>query len=107
MGQSARQQARRRVMQEHARRRREREVAERRCSSLGVDVAVALEERDAPVGRYEMAAGCALMKLTRDEGVNVAEDHLGGEYSNLTTVLGQQVGAAFVCHFRVGHHSVS
>ncbi|MCL4369254.1 MAG: hypothetical protein M1337_08865, partial [Actinobacteria bacterium] len=62
-----------RVMQAHARRRRERDAAERPRSSHGVDVAMALEERDAAVQRHEEAAGRALATLTRDEGVNVAD----------------------------------
>ena len=36
-------------------------------------MAVALTERDAAVERLERAAGTALLKLTRDEGLTLAE----------------------------------
>ena len=73
MGQSVRQTARKSALETQAKRRRERAQAERRCSALGVDVAVALTERDAAVERLERAAGTALVKLTRDEGRTLAE----------------------------------
>ena len=60
MGQSVRQVARRQALEAQAKRRRERAEIERRCSALGVDVVVALTERDAAVERYERAAGVAL-----------------------------------------------
>ena len=67
MGQSIRQTARMSALETQAKRRRERAEAERRWSALGVDVAVALTERDAAVDRLERAAGAALVKLTGDE----------------------------------------
>lgn len=73
MGQSIRQRARARAVQAIAQRRRERAEAEKRCLGLGVDVAVALGERDEAVRRLEVLAGRALVKLTRDEGVNLAD----------------------------------
>ena len=81
MGQSVRQTARKSALATQAKRRRERAEAERRYSALGVDVAVALTERIVAVERLERAAGTALLKLTRDEGLSLAEacewaDHL-------------------------------
>lgn len=73
MGQSIRQRARARAVQAAAQRRRERAEAEKRCLALGVDVAVALGERDEAVRRRELRAGEALVKLTRDEGVNISD----------------------------------
>ena len=72
MGQSVRQTARKAALATQAKRRRERAEAERRCSALGVDVAVALTERDAAVERLERAAGLALAKLTGEEGLTLA-----------------------------------
>ena len=72
MGQSVRQTARKSALATQAKRRRERAEAERRCSALGIDVAVALTERDAAVDRLERAAGAALVKLTRDEGLTLS-----------------------------------
>ena len=73
MGQSVRQTARKSALQTQAKRRRERARAERRWSALGVDVAVALTERDAAVTRYERAAGATLVKLTHNEGLTLLE----------------------------------
>lgn len=72
MGHSIRQAARKSALAAQAKRRSERAEAERRCSALGVDVAVALTERDAAVERLERAAGSALLKLTRDEGLTLS-----------------------------------
>ena len=75
MGQSVRQTARRSALATQAKRRRERGErgeAERRWSALGIDVAVALTERDAAVDRLERVAGAALAKLTRDEGLTLS-----------------------------------
>ena len=71
MGQSVRQTARKSALETQAKRRRERAEAERRWSALGIDVAVALTERDAAVDRLERAAGTALLKLTREEGLTL------------------------------------
>lgn len=73
MSQSVRQTARKSALQTQAKRRRERVEAERRWSALGIDVAVALTERDAAVQRYERAAGAALVKLAGEEGLTLAE----------------------------------
>jgi len=73
MGQSVRQTARRAALETQAKRRRERAEAGRRCSALGIDVAVALTERDAAIERFERAAGAAFLKLTRDEGLALPE----------------------------------
>ena len=72
MGQSVRQTARKSALASQAKRRSERAEAERRWSALGVDVAVALTERDAAVERLERAAGAALLKLTGDEGLTLS-----------------------------------
>ena len=72
MGQSVRQTARKSALATQAKRRHERAQAERRCSALGIDVAVALTERDAAVDRLERAAGAALVKLTGDEGLTLS-----------------------------------
>ena len=72
MGKSVRQAARKSALAAQAKRRRERAEAERRCSALGIDVAVALTERDAAVQRYERAAAATLVKLTRDEGLTLS-----------------------------------
>ena len=73
MGQSVRQIARRQALEAQTKRRRERAEAERRMSALGVDVVVALTERDAAVARLERAAGEALEKLTHDEHLTINE----------------------------------
>jgi hypothetical protein len=73
MGQSVRQVARRRALEAQAKRRQERAAVEKRCSALGVDVVVALTERDAAVRRYERAAGTALAALMDAEGLTIAD----------------------------------
>lgn len=73
MGQSVRQVARRQALEAQAMRRRQRAEAERRRSALGVDVVVALTERDAAVRRYERAAAAALVSLTNTEGLTIAD----------------------------------
>ena len=57
----------------HRQGRELRAEAERRCSALGVDIAVALTERDAAIERLERTAGAALLKLTLDEGLTLTE----------------------------------
>jgi hypothetical protein len=73
VGQSVRQAARRSALETQAKRRAARAEAMRRWSALGVDVLVALSERDAAVQRLERAAGTAMRKLTRDEGLTLPE----------------------------------
>lgn len=73
MGQSVRQGARRRALEAQALRRREQVEVERRRSALGVDVVVALSERDAAIARWERLAGEALVKLTRDERLTLRD----------------------------------
>lgn len=70
MSSSIRQQARARALQAQEARRRERAAEDKRRSALGVEVAVALQERDELTHRLELAAGQALMRLMRDEGVS-------------------------------------
>lgn len=73
MAQSVRQAARQKALEAQRAKRREREASERRRGALGVDVTVAIEERDAAVARHELAAGQALRALTRDEGVSLQD----------------------------------
>jgi len=73
VGQSVRQGARRRALEAQALRRREQVEVERRRSALGVDVVVALSERDAAIARWERLAGEALVKLTRDERLTLRD----------------------------------
>lgn len=73
MGKSVRQEARARAMAAQEAKRRERRAAEKRCSLLGVDVVVALADRDAAVARLEVAAGIALDLLVEREGVAEAD----------------------------------
>lgn len=72
MGHSVRQAARKSALAAQAMRRRERAEAERRWSALGVDVVVALTERDAAVERLERVAAAALLKLTDDERLTLS-----------------------------------
>ncbi|MCK5890257.1 hypothetical protein [Aeromicrobium sp.] len=71
MGRSIRQQARLTALQAQASRRRERAAADKRRSDLGIEVAVALQERDELTRRLEVAAGQALVRLMCDEGVTL------------------------------------
>ena len=73
MGRSIRQQARTKALAAQEVRRRERAAAEKRRSALGVEAAIALEERDELARSLDLAAGQALLKLTRDERVPVSE----------------------------------
>lgn len=73
MGKSVRQEARARALAAQAAKQRERQESEKRRSALGVDVAVALEERDAAVARLEFVAGQALEQLVEREGVAEAD----------------------------------
>ena len=89
MGQSVRQTARKSALATQAKRRRERAQAECRWSALGIDVAVALTERDAAIERRKRAAGAALLKLTCDEGLTLAEACEWAD--NLPTVEGRRL----------------
>jgi len=60
-------------LEAQALRRREQVEVERRRSALGVDVVVALSERDAAIARWERLAGEALVKLTRDERLTLRD----------------------------------
>ena len=53
--------------------RAERKEKDDRCSALGVEVAVALRERDAWVAECEQRAGQALVKLVDAEGLTTTE----------------------------------
>ena len=73
MAKSVRQQARVRARKIQAERMRARLEAERRRCDLGVEVSVALEERDSAIARLELLAGRALLTLLREEGLTLAE----------------------------------
>jgi len=53
--------------------RAERKAKDDRCSALGVQVALALQERDAWVAQCEQRAGHALTELVEGEGLSVGE----------------------------------
>jgi len=72
-GQTARQRARRAALDAQARMRARRVEQERRRDALGVVVVSALAERDAVVSACEARAGAALVKLTDDEGLSLAQ----------------------------------
>lgn len=73
MGQAAvRQEARKSVLEAQAEMKAERDKREKRLSGLGVDVVVALRERDAAVLRCELQSGRALRKML-DEGLSMKE----------------------------------
>lgn len=73
MGQAAvRQEARKSVLEAQAEMKAERDKREKRLSGLGVDVVVALRERDAAVQRCELQSGRALQKML-DEGLSMKE----------------------------------
>ena len=71
--QTARQRARRAAVDAQAKARRERAIKEKRWDALGVDVAVALAERDELVAACEARAAAALVKLTDIEGLSLPE----------------------------------
>ena len=73
MGRSIRQQARTKALEAQEVLRRERAAAEKRRFALGVEAAVALEERDELVRSLDLTAGRAVLGLTRDEHVQVSE----------------------------------
>ena len=65
--------ARRRTLAGQSQWRAERKAKDDRCSALGVDVVVALRERDAWVAECEQRAGEALRKLIDSEGLTTTE----------------------------------
>lgn len=67
------QRARRAVLEGQSAWRAERAAKDARCSRLGVEVAIALRERDAWVAQCERRAAAALVGLTDGEGLSVAE----------------------------------
>lgn len=71
--QSARQVARRAALDAQAKLRAQRVQREKRLSALGVQVMVALGERDAVVTRCERLAAEALREMTEGEGLGLAE----------------------------------
>ena len=71
--QSARQRARRSVLDAQSVMRTRRAERDRRCGGLAVSVATALAERDAVVAVYEKRAGEALARLTDEEGLTLRE----------------------------------
>ena len=71
--QSARQLARRAALDAQAKMREQRVAREKRLSARGVEVMVALGERDEVVRRYEQRAGEALLAMTAAEGLSVDE----------------------------------
>lgn len=71
--QSARQLARRAALDAQAKMREQRVEREKRLSARGVDVMVALGERDEMVRRCEQRAGEALHLMTDDEGLGLDE----------------------------------
>ncbi len=79
--QSIRQQARQQARRASARRREERAREEKRLRGQVETVLRALWERDAYIAHQEQVAGAALLAMTRDEGLSLAEavDWCGGE----------------------------
>jgi hypothetical protein len=71
--QTARQRARRAALDAQARMRARRMEQERRRDALGVVVVSALAERDAVVSACEARAGAALVKMTDQERLSLAE----------------------------------
>ncbi|NNM46955.1 hypothetical protein [Knoellia koreensis] len=71
--QSVRQLARRAALDAQAKIREQRVAREKRLSARGVEVMVALGERDELVRRYEQRAGEALLAMTSAEGLSVDE----------------------------------
>src|SRR5665647_1865680 len=71
--QTARQRARRTALDAQARMRERRAEQERRRDALGVVVVSALAERDAVVMACEARAGAALVKMTEQERLSLAE----------------------------------
>lgn len=71
--QSVRQRARRAAQAAQAAVRADRVQREKRLGALGVDVAVAIAERDAAIARHERAAGLALAAMMQEGGVSATE----------------------------------
>lgn len=71
--QGVRQTARRAALDAQAKMREQRVAREKRLSARGVEVVVALGERDEVMRRYEQRAGEALLHMTAVEGLSVDE----------------------------------
>ncbi|HET7477118.1 MAG TPA: hypothetical protein VFJ97_13985 [Dermatophilaceae bacterium] len=71
--QSVRQMARRAALDAQAKMRAQRVEREKRVSSLGLQVMLALGERDELVARCERRAGKALRGMTEGAGLGLAE----------------------------------
>ena len=71
-GQQVRAAARRRAVQAQERRREQERARQKRCVDLGVEVSVALAQRDEAVEHFEQQAGRALDALM-GEGFSLAE----------------------------------
>jgi hypothetical protein len=65
--------ARRTTLQGQSKWRAERKAKDDRCSALGVQVVMALRERDAWVAECEQRAGEALVQLVDGEGLTTGE----------------------------------
>ena len=65
--------ARRTTLEGQSKWRAERKAKDDRCSALGVQVVLALRERDAAVAECEQRAGHALVKLVHSEGLTTTE----------------------------------
>ena len=65
--------ARRTTLEGQSKWRAERKAKDDRCSALGVQVVVALGERDGWVAECEQRAGKALLKLVDGEGLTTTE----------------------------------
>ncbi len=70
--QGVRQSARRVALDAQDKVKKRRLERDKRLSALGIEVAVALGERDAAVARCERRAGAALRAMTDDEGLELA-----------------------------------
>lgn len=81
--QAARQRARRAAVDAQARARRARAERDRRLDTAGVEVAVALAERDALAAGFEAQAGAALARMVA-EGLTVAAAAAWCGYDGLT-----------------------
>ncbi len=65
--------ARRSTLERQSTWRAERKAKDDRCSALGVQVVIALQERDAWVAECEQRAGEALVQLVEAEGLTTTE----------------------------------
>ena len=65
--------ARRTTLEGQSKWRAERKAKDDRCSALGVQIVMALRERDAWVAECEQRAGEALVQLVESEGLTTTE----------------------------------